>query len=108
MSGAENAITSHWRQRCICGEPHRANAHKSDGTPIAVWSCPQHGNVCEELAGGHTLTDFQRDVLKVISERHLAADDAGIDEVSWHLNRTTGSVARAVAFLRDAGLIEGA
>lgn len=91
---------------CNCNKSLKANGHRNNGQPIALWTCPIHGNVFEEHSSGVDLTDFQQQVLKIISDEHKAGRSPTADDISWKVNRTVMSVERAMAVLKAVNFIE--
>lgn len=93
--------------KCNCEEPHPANGTRA-GAQVALWTCPQHGNVFDEVPLGIVLTGIQRNVLETLLAETKAGRPAGVDEVSKILNYSTWSVRRAFTVLQALNFIESA
>jgi hypothetical protein len=94
------------KPNCICDSGLPVNAYRANGQPIAIWTCPEHGNVFEDRASSITLTPFQRDVLQAISDEYKAGRSASSEAVSWIVNRTVGAVEKEMIYLRAINFIE--
>lgn len=92
--------------KCTCSEHREVNAHRGDGTPIALWDCPVHGNVFEERQSDITLTPLQEEVLKVIYREREAGRAPSADEISRITNRSPVSVEKAMAVLQAINFIK--
>lgn len=90
---------------CVCNQSRKANGVRA-GTPVALWACPEHGHVFEEVPLGITLTPFQEEVLVTIKREHDAGRSPSVDDLSRLLNRTTASIGRAMSVLQAVGFIE--
>ncbi len=101
-------MTTKKQSECNCDQNLKINGQRENGQPIALWTCPMHGNVFEERLSEIALTDFQRDVLRIISEEHKAGRSPTADDISWRVNRTIISVEKAMAVLRAINFIEPA
>jgi hypothetical protein len=94
--------------KCTCDDHHNVNGHRGDGMPVAMWACPQHGNLFEEVPLGISLTHEQNEVLRVLKEENDAGRPADADAVSKILNYSTWRTKRAFAVLQSIGFIEAA
>jgi hypothetical protein len=92
--------------KCVCDKNLKISGYRSNGQPVALWTCPVHGNVFEDRLSEIALTDFQREVLQVISTEHKAGRSPSADDISWVVNRTVISVKRAMAVLQAIDFIE--
>lgn len=89
---------------CNCGNRHIVNGHRRSGAFIAMWKCPEHGNVFDERKSDVTLTDIQERVLNIIKRRG-GAGNITTDEVSRTMNLSMAVTERAIAVLSAAGYI---
>lgn len=92
-------------RKCNCDDSHPPNGTRA-GAHVALWTCPQHGNVFDDIPLSIVLTDVQRNVLKTLSDEHKAGRQAGVDEVSKILNYSTWSTRRAFDILISLNFIE--
>ena len=93
-------------RECNCRERRIATNQRLNGQPVALWTCPVHGNVFEEKSSDIILTECQEDVLKTFSSEHKVGRPATADDVSRITNRTIVSVERAMAVLQALNFIE--
>ena len=92
---------------CNCNDGHPVNARRGDGVAVALWTCPEHGNVFEEIPLGITLNWQARAVLQAISDEYKAGRPATIDAISKKLNFSTWATERAWVVLQSVNFIEG-
>lgn len=93
---------------CNCDNRQKVNAHRSDGRPVALWTCPVHGNVFEDRNSEILLTELQEGVLRMLSDGNKAGKLPSVDEMSRYLNRPIKSVEMAISVLQSVGFIEPA
>ena len=92
---------------CTCPERPPVNAHKSDGTPISLWTCCVHGNVFLERSSEIVLTELQETILREISDAYKQGSCLSADDISKILNRATPTIEREMLYLKKSGFIEG-
>ena len=93
------------RRRCTCNDRNPANAIRTTGQTVALWTCPQHGNVSEDRASAITLTPTDEAVLAALSREHKEGRSPTADEISRITNYTIARVERAMALLLSIGLV---
>lgn len=54
--------------KCTCEQEHPVNGRRGDGMAVALWTCPEHGNLFEERPLGITLTHQQIERSRARSE----------------------------------------
>lgn len=94
------------KKRCNCDDRRKVNAHRSDGRPVALWTCPIHGNVFEDRNSEILLTELQEGVLKMLSDGYKSGNPPTVDEMSKALNRPINSVEMAISVLQTLNFIE--
>ena len=92
------------KPKCCCDDPHPINESRK-GIPLAMWTCPIHGNLFEERGPDYVpplppLTWIENRVIAAMRSEIEAGRTPSADSISSLTNHTLSRVEKAMTILK--------